>query len=57
MTFELAKNKLHEQGGSYLLVLPKKWVKNNGLSKGDQMSIMLEKDGSLKLVPSKEEST
>jgi len=47
--FELAKHKLHEQGGSFLVVLPKRWVRNNGLSKGDLIAIDLDEKGNLTL--------
>jgi len=52
--FELAKHRLHEQGGSFLVVLPKKWVQNNGLSKGDLVVIALDEKGALKLTPKQE---
>ncbi|MEM4700489.1 MAG: PhoU domain-containing protein [Candidatus Nezhaarchaeales archaeon] len=38
-------------GGSYLLVLPKEWARRTGLKKGERLDIIIEEDGSLRVVP------
>ncbi len=37
--------------GSYVVSLPKKWVSDMGLSKGERIAILKQSDGSLSLVP------
>jgi len=37
--------------GSYVISLPKKWVSDLGLSKGERVAILRESDGSLSLIP------
>jgi len=38
-------------GGSYIVTLPKEWVQLHNLSKGSEVSIILEPDGSLRIEP------
>ena len=37
--------------GSYVVSLPKKWVSDMGLSKGERIAVFKQSDGSLSLVP------
>ena len=39
-------------GGSFFIVLPKDWSKDIGLKKGGRVNVILEEDGSIKLLPS-----
>ena len=43
--------KLHDQGGSYLVTLPKIWVMANKLKEGDVVTIVF--DGEIRIVPGK----
>ncbi|RLF16034.1 MAG: hypothetical protein DRJ97_02295 [Thermoprotei archaeon] len=38
-------------GGSYLLVLPKDWARKVGLKRGDRLDVLVEEDGSLRVLP------
>ncbi|PCN50047.1 hypothetical protein B6U99_06560 [Candidatus Geothermarchaeota archaeon ex4572_27] len=38
-------------GGSYLLVLPKDWARRVGLKRGDRLDVLVEEDGSLRVLP------
>ncbi len=38
-------------GGSYFIVLPKEWSKDLGFKKGDRLDVVLEEDGSIRLLP------
>jgi bifunctional DNA-binding transcriptional regulator/antitoxin component of YhaV-PrlF toxin-antitoxin module len=41
--------KLQDQGGSYLVALPKPWVKANRLKEGDFVTILF--NGEVRIVP------
>jgi len=50
----MIKRKLVKLGKSSLVIsLPKEWLKDLNLSAGDELGIMVEKDGSLKIIPPK----
>jgi phosphate uptake regulator len=50
---KMESRKLQRVGRSTLTVsLPNRWVRENGIKPGDSVFIMMEKDGTLKIVPS-----
>jgi phosphate uptake regulator len=38
-------------GSSYIITLPKEWIKTSGIKKNDQLGIIIQSDGSLLLTP------
>ena len=52
--FELANRKLQYVNGSLLVVLPKKWIENKELEKGDRVSCLLNNRGDLVIKKSME---
>lgn len=47
------KKRLHPSKGSFLLVLPRSWVEQSGLSHGDRVVEIFEDGGCLVVRPSK----
>ena len=45
--FKLATHKTVEIGGSLMVVLPRRWVENRCINKGDKISFLLTQKGSL----------
>jgi len=50
------KRKLHEQGGSLLVTLPKIWTQAEELQEGDQVLIQFDSKPGLIVLPIKKES-
>lgn len=48
------KRRLHDQGGSLLVTLPKLWTDKEGLQAGDQVLIEFDSSEGLRLFPCKE---
>ena len=48
---KVEERKLQEIAGSLLATIPKSWTKQYNLKKGSKVSMILEDDGSLKVVP------
>jgi antitoxin component of MazEF toxin-antitoxin module len=46
------KRKLQEQSGSYFVILPKLWVKSEGLEEGDLVTVKF--NGIVKIEPQRE---
>jgi len=49
----VVKRKLHEQGGSLLVTLPKIWTEREGLKEGDRVEIRFDSVPGLKVLPVK----
>lgn len=49
--FKLASRKLQYVNGSLLVVLPKRWIENKHLEKGDEVSCLLNQRGDLVITP------
>ena len=47
--FELGERRVQDLGGSKFINLPREWVKNQGIDRGDTIVFFLMKDGSLRI--------
>jgi antitoxin component of MazEF toxin-antitoxin module len=52
--FKLDERSLINIKGSLLMTLPKIWIKNNDLHKGDRVNVDLDRDGRLVITPIRE---
>ena len=49
MELDLGTRRVQDYQGAALLCLPKSWVKNRGIEKGDRLRVIAQTDGSLRI--------